>query len=87
MADDKDLFEKIASNFAELSARERQVLKDRFGIDLIRMPSIEEVARAFARTREKLRDFERRATEAAGRKPPGGDGPGTPPAAETPGGA
>ena len=69
MTNDRDLFEKIADNFAELSERERQVLKDRFGIDLIRMPSLEEVVRAFGRAREKIRDFERRAS-AGMRKPP-----------------
>jgi RNA polymerase primary sigma factor len=83
MTNDKDLFEKIANNFAELSERERQVLKDRFGIDLLKMPSLEEVWQAFERTREKIREFERRATEGM-RKPPRDDDPGTPPPASAP---
>jgi len=72
MAEQRDLFEKIADNFAELSRRERQFLKDRFGIELIEMPSLEEVSRAFQRARAKIREFEHRAT-AGMRKAPGED--------------
>ena len=77
------LLKKIANNFTELSERERQFMKEHFGIEMPSMPTLEEVQHAFERTREKIREFERRAT-AANRKPPGDDDPGTPPPASPP---
>jgi DNA-directed RNA polymerase sigma subunit (sigma70/sigma32) len=80
---DESLLKKIADNFTELSERERQVMKERFGIEMPRMPTLEEVQRAFAKTREKIREFERRAT-GTGRKPPPDDDPGTAPPSAPP---
>jgi DNA-directed RNA polymerase sigma subunit (sigma70/sigma32) len=69
MSDDS-LLKKIANNFSELSERERQMMKKRFGIEMPRMPTLEEVQRAFAKTRDKLREMDERA-RAQHRKPPG----------------
>jgi DNA-directed RNA polymerase sigma subunit (sigma70/sigma32) len=80
---EQSLLKKIADNFTELSERERRVMKERFGIEMPRIPTLEEVQRAFEKTRERIREFERRAT-AANRKPPDDEDPGTPPPASPP---
>jgi RNA polymerase primary sigma factor len=73
------LLKKIADNFVELSERERQVMKERFGIEMPRMPTLEELQHAFEKTRDKLREIEERARSRY-RKPPGNDDGGAPPA-------
>jgi DNA-directed RNA polymerase sigma subunit (sigma70/sigma32) len=78
---EESLLRKIANNFTELSERERQMMKERFGIEMPRMPTLDEVHRAFEKTREKLREFERRATSSQRRPPPDDDPGGAPPSA------
>jgi DNA-directed RNA polymerase sigma subunit (sigma70/sigma32) len=57
---DSDLLVKIAENFTELTE-----LKDLTGVEMIKLPTLEEVRGAFEATRRKLREFEERA-----RRPP-----------------
>jgi len=76
---DDSLLKKIADNFVELSERERQVMKERFGIEMPRTPTLEEVQRAYQKTREKLREIEER-VRSRYRRPPGNDDGGAPPA-------
>jgi DNA-directed RNA polymerase sigma subunit (sigma70/sigma32) len=78
------LLRKIANNFTELSERERLFMKEHFGIEMPRMPTLEEVQDAFEKTREKIREFERRATKAE-HKPPTNDDPGSAPPSAPPG--
>ena len=61
MAVERDLLRTIAENFAELAERERRVFKDVFGVELVKLPTLEEVGQAFDRTRQKLKEFEERA--------------------------
>ena len=61
MADNDDLLRKIAENFAELSERERRVFRSVFGVEMIKLPTLEQVGRAFEVTRQKIREFEERA--------------------------
>ncbi len=72
------LLRKIADNFTELSERERLYMKEHFGIEMPRMPTLEEVRQAFDKSREKIREFERRATRTE-RKPPPDNDPGSVP--------
>ena len=58
---DSDLLRKIADNFTELAERERRVFKDLTGVEMIKLPTLEEVRGAFEATRQKLREFEERA--------------------------
>ena len=75
MAD--DLLKKIAANFAELSERERRMMKERFGIDMLPLPSMEQLGQAYETARAKVREFEESALR---RRPPPRDGSeGTPP--------
>lgn len=75
-----DLLKKIADNFTELNERERLVMKERFGIEMPRTPTLEEVQSAFQKTRAKIREIEERARAGWSGKPPGGnDGGGSPP--------
>ena len=74
------LLKKIANNFTELNERERVVMKERFGIEMPRTPTLEEVQSAFEKARQKIRDIEAQARAGWTRKPPGGDeGSGSPP--------
>ena len=59
MAD--NLWNKIAANFAELSEREGRVFKAVFGVELIKLPALEEVGVALHTARQKMREFEERA--------------------------
>jgi DNA-directed RNA polymerase sigma subunit (sigma70/sigma32) len=61
MEDSDDLLKKIAANFTELFERERRIFKDVVGVEMIKLPTLEEVGRTFAATRQKLREFEERA--------------------------
>jgi DNA-directed RNA polymerase sigma subunit (sigma70/sigma32) len=61
---DSDLLRKIADNFTELTERERRVFKDIFGVEMIKLPTLGEVGRAFEATRQKFREFEERARRA-----------------------
>jgi DNA-directed RNA polymerase sigma subunit (sigma70/sigma32) len=47
-------------------------------------PTLEEVARAFERTRDRIRELEERARRELPDKPPGDDDPGTAPPAMPP---
>ena len=49
-----------------LSARERKVLRERFGIDVSKDLSLEEVERQFKITRERIRAIEERAKKKLG---------------------
>jgi DNA-directed RNA polymerase sigma subunit (sigma70/sigma32) len=62
---DSDLLRKIVENFAELAERERRVFKDLTGVEMIKLPTLEEVGGVFEAARQKLREFEERA-----RRPP-----------------
>jgi RNA polymerase primary sigma factor len=57
MADDDEL-KRILK---DLSPREREILKERFGIDLSKDLSMEEIKRAFDVTRARIREIEQRA--------------------------
>jgi len=82
MPEHDDLLKKLADNFAELSERERKLLKEKLGIDLMPLPTLEQVHAAFLRTRDKIREIEERA-RASWRKPPTDADPGgTPPPAQ-----
>ena len=65
---DSDLLRKIAENFTELAERERRVFKDLTGVEMLKLPTLEEVGQAFEATRQKFREFEERA-----RRPPQGE--------------
>ena len=54
------LLRKIADNFTELNERERKMMKERFGIEMPRTPTLEEVQSAFEKTRAKIREIEQR---------------------------
>ena len=82
MSDDS-LLRKIANNFTELSERERQMMKERFGIEMPRMPTLEDVQRGFEEARDRLRELEERA-RARNRKPPGNDDDGGSSPADSP---
>jgi DNA-directed RNA polymerase sigma subunit (sigma70/sigma32) len=69
---DSDLLRKIAENFTELAERERRVFKDLTGVEMLKLPTLGEVGRAFEATRQKLREFEERARRTP---PPQGDSP------------
>ncbi len=56
-----DLFSRIARNFAELTEREYRVFKDVFGVEMVKLPTLEELGAAFDATRHKLKEFEERA--------------------------
>jgi DNA-directed RNA polymerase sigma subunit (sigma70/sigma32) len=77
MANHDDLLKKLADNFAELSARERKLFKEKLGVELLPLPTLEQVEAAFRKTRDRLREFEERA-RASWRKPPTDDGSGGP---------
>jgi|KBSSwiStaDraftv2_1062776.scaffolds.fasta_scaffold240155_3 DNA-directed RNA polymerase sigma subunit (sigma70/sigma32) len=83
MADNDDLLKKLADNFHELSERERKVLKEKLGIELMPLPTLEQVQAAFRKTRDRIREIERRARESWS-KPPTDDDPGGAPPAEPP---
>ena len=63
-----NLWNKIAANFAELDERERRVFKDVFGVELIKLPTLEEAGVALDVACQKIREFEERARR---RSPPG----------------
>jgi len=54
------LLRKIADNFTELNERERKVMKEHFGIEMPRTPTLEEVQSAFEKTCAKIREIEQR---------------------------
>jgi DNA-directed RNA polymerase sigma subunit (sigma70/sigma32) len=64
---DSDLLRKIAENFTELAERERRVFKDLTGVEMIKLPTLEEVGGVFEATRQKLREFEERARRPEGK--------------------
>lgn len=64
-----DLFSRIARNFAELTEREYRVFKDVFGVEMVKLPTLEELGVAFDMTRERFRKFEERVR----RHPPFGE--------------
>jgi DNA-directed RNA polymerase sigma subunit (sigma70/sigma32) len=72
------LLKKIADNFLELSERERQMMKERFGIEMPRTPTLEEVQRAFEKTRDKLREIEERVLSQHRKAPDNDDGGASP---------
>ena len=61
MADDED--SEASRTLKGLSEREREVLKKRFGIDVSKGVSREDVQRQFEITRERIRAIEQRAKE------------------------
>jgi DNA-directed RNA polymerase sigma subunit (sigma70/sigma32) len=76
-----DLLKKIAANFAELSERERLMMKQRFGIDMLPLPTADQVGQVYETVRGKLREFEESVLR---RRPPRQGSEGTPPPASTP---
>jgi RNA polymerase primary sigma factor len=63
MNSDDELEKSIRTTIAELTAKERQALKLRFGIDISSDAPLTEVAKQFDITREKIRDIEKKTLE------------------------
>jgi RNA polymerase primary sigma factor len=64
--DDDELKKDVKRTLDQLTPREREVLKQRFGIDVDANVTLAEVAKQFDITREKIREIERRAREKLG---------------------
>jgi len=71
MSSDYELKDRLKRTLDGLTPREREILKERFGIDVGADVTLAEVTKQFDITREKIREFERRAREKLG----GGDDP------------
>jgi RNA polymerase primary sigma factor len=55
-----DVFRKLLD---QLSPREREVLKERFGIEIDQHTDLDEIARRFEITRQRIREIEERALQ------------------------
>ena len=61
MSDYEDTNEPPKKPFENLTDREKKVLKERFGIEIGDDLTLEELARQFDVTRERIREIERKA--------------------------
>jgi RNA polymerase primary sigma factor len=66
MSTDDELRDALKRTVEELTPREREVLKQRFGIEIAADATLAEVAKQFDITRDKIREIERRARERLG---------------------
>ena len=71
MSSDDELKDALYRALEGLTPHEREILKQRFGIGVGSDVTLADVAKKFGITRDKIREFERRAREKAG----GGDDP------------
>ena len=62
----KKLKERADEIAVELTPREREVLRQRFGVDLNSDATLAEVGRQFDETRRRIRELERRARKERG---------------------
>jgi RNA polymerase primary sigma factor len=66
VSSDDELKDAVKRTLEELTPREREILKQRFGIEVGADMTLVEVAKQFDVTREKIREIERRAREKRG---------------------
>ena len=73
MSDHDDKRQALRAVLENLTAREKAVLRKRFGIDVTEASSLDEAARNFETTIQRIREVERRALERLGKPDPGPD--------------